>query len=42
MFHMWMVRSGSDETGHVVNVVIALDVMNMQSVMCIPYVGGGI
>ena len=29
MFHKWMVRSGSDETGHVVDVVIALDALDM-------------
>ena len=29
MFHMWMVRSGSDETGHVVDVVIALNILDM-------------
>jgi hypothetical protein len=29
MFHMWMVRYGSDETGHVGNVVIALDILDM-------------
>ena len=29
MFHMWMVRSGSDETGHVVDVVISLDILDM-------------
>ena len=28
-FHMWMVRYGSDETGHVVDVVIALDILDM-------------
>ena len=29
MFHMWTVRSGSDETGHVVDVVIVLDILDM-------------
>ena len=29
MFHMWMVRSGSDKTGHVVDVVIVLDILDM-------------
>ena len=29
MFHMWMVRSGNDKTGYVVDVVIALDVLDM-------------
>ena len=29
MFHMWMVRSGSDKTRHVVDVVIVLDVLDM-------------
>ena len=29
MFHMWMVRSGSDKTGRVVDVVIVLDVLDM-------------
>ena len=29
MFHMWMVRSGSDKTGYVVDVVIVLDVLDM-------------
>ena len=42
MFHTWMVRSSSDGTGHVVNVVIALDVLDMRSVLCVPYVGVGI
>ena len=29
MFRMWMVRSGSDKSGHVVDVVIVLDVRDM-------------
>ena len=29
MFHKWMVRSGSDETGRVVDVVIVLDILDM-------------
>ena len=29
MFHMWMVRCGSDKTGYVVDVVIVLDVLDM-------------
>ena len=37
-----MVRSNSDVTGHVVTVVIALDILDMWSVLCVPYVGGGI
>ena len=38
MFHTWMVRPISNLTGHVVDVVI----MDMQSVLCDPHIGGGI
>ncbi|KAK2175362.1 hypothetical protein NP493_737g00001 [Ridgeia piscesae] len=37
-----MVRSSSEGTGHVVDVVIALDVLDMYSVLCDPHMGGGI
>ena len=37
-----MVRSISDETGHVVDLVIVLDILDMQSVLCDPHMGGGI
>ena len=38
LFHTWMARSGSDGTGHVVDVVIALDALDMRSVLCVLYV----